>query len=210
MLERQHQDGLHTGRLKKLLDMMLTPLPRYPRCSPSVRLSALVAFFRVFVCLHDTGSLHPLSIHSLVPITPAMYRLGDRTPILHASDRLGAQGLAQIVCECQRAFRSVVIKFLMFTIVITVNPHTKTWLWRPRTFFTHCHRLGARESRSRHWSQLGQMRTGDHKAICIGLALDQQGNLCFAALGQILSKPMTPQFMPKISQIAFRIRFAVS
>ena len=55
--------------------------------------------FRVLVCLHDTESLHPLSFNSFVPITPAVYRLGDRTPILHPSVHLGVQGLAHIVCE---------------------------------------------------------------------------------------------------------------
>ena len=39
-----------------------------------------------------------------------MYRLGDRTPLLHPSVRLGAQGLAQIVCECQRAFHDAVVQ----------------------------------------------------------------------------------------------------
>ena len=100
MLDRRHQDGSHTGRLKK-------------SCLTWFTRSCLAAFdiqpghfFRVFVCLYDTESLHPLSM----PITPAMYRLGDRAPILHPSIRLGVQGLAQIVCERQRAFHDAVVQ----------------------------------------------------------------------------------------------------
>ena len=66
--------------------------------------------FCAFVCLYDTESLHPLSIHTFVPITPSMSRLGGRTPTLHPSVHLGVQSLAQIVCERQRAFHDAVVQ----------------------------------------------------------------------------------------------------
>ena len=116
--ERLQQDGLHTGRLnKQLLDMMLTALQLFhedrgwwavlltpsPHCLPcSLQRHADRLWrhlFRVFVCLYDTESLHPLRLHIFVPITPAMYRLGDRTPI-HSIRAfiLDCKDLAQIVC----------------------------------------------------------------------------------------------------------------
>ena len=66
--------------------------------------------FGVFVGLHDTESLHPLRSQIIVPITPAMYPLGERTPILHPSVHLGVQGLAHIVHERQRAFHDAVVQ----------------------------------------------------------------------------------------------------
>ena len=70
----------------------------------------MVAFFSRFVRLCDTEILHPLSMHSFVPITSAMYRHGNRISVLHPSVHLGVQGLAQVVNERQRAFHDAVVQ----------------------------------------------------------------------------------------------------
>ena len=119
-------DAHWTFQKKKLLDMIFGALDCFVRIMDGGSLCShrrLAAFdilpapadrlwrhsFAYFVCLYDTKSLHPLSFHRFVPITPAMSRLGDRTPKLHPSVHLGVQGLAQRVCERQRAFHDAVV-----------------------------------------------------------------------------------------------------